>query len=159
MTGKEGLFKLKIKRLNDRDSTRLNIRKKFMPTLQTRKENQHENLCEELLRERAAVLSRAGIAVGDAIDRLMRIEQEIETKISLLKSYSTKVHDHEILDKQKLLLQEINFNIVQFNDLCRNAQLKYYYLIVTREALGLRRHEMIKEIYRIPLIKEKIQAI
>ena len=146
---------MKIKRLNDRDSTRLNMRKRFMPTLQTRKDNQHENLYEELLRERAAVLSRAGIAVEDAIDRLMSVEQEIETKISLLKLFRTQAHDREILDKQKLLHEEINLNIDQFNDLCRNAQLKYYYLIVTREAMGLRRHEMIKEIYRIPSIKKK----
>jgi hypothetical protein len=155
----EGLFNLKIKRLNDRDSIRSNMRKRFMPTLQTRKDKQHENLCEELLRERAAVLSRAGYAVEDALDRLMQIEQEIETKISLLKSFRTQAHDREILDKQKLLHEEINLNIDQFNNLCRNAQLKYYYLIVTREALGLRRHGMIKEIYRIPSIRGKIQAI
>ena len=146
---------MKIKRLNDRDSSRLNIRKRFMPTLQTRKDNQHENICEEILRERAAVLSRAGIALEDAIDRLMSVDREIETKISLLKSYGTMAHDRDILNKQKLVHEEINLHIDQFNDLCRNAQLKYYYLIVTREALGLRRHEMIKEIYRIPSIKKK----
>ena len=130
-----------------------------MPILQNRKEDQHENLCEELLRERAAVLGRAGFAVEDAIGRLMYLEREIEKKILLLKSYRTVAHDREMLDKQKFLHQEINLNIDQFNDLCRNAQLKYYYLIVTREALGLRRHEMIKEIYRIPPIMKRIRAI
>ena len=130
-----------------------------MPILQNRKEDQHENLCEELLRERAAVLGRAGFAVEDAIGRLMYLEREIEKKILLLKSYRTVAHDREMLDKQKFLHQEINLNIDQFNDLCRNAQLKYYYLIVTREALGLRRHEVIKEIYRIPAIMKKIKAI
>jgi hypothetical protein len=130
-----------------------------MPTLQTRKDNQHENICEEILRERAAVLSRAGYALEEAIDRLMSIEREIERKISLLKSDSTKMNDREIFDKQELLIEEINLNIGKFNDLCRNAQLKYYYLIVTREALGLRRHEVIKEIYRIPSIMKKVQAI
>lgn len=130
-----------------------------MPTIQTIKENRHENLCEELLRERAAVLGRAGIAVEDAIDRLMFVAREIEAKISLLKSYSTAVHDCEVLDKQKLLHKEINLDIDQFNDICRNAQIKYYYLIVTREALGLRRHEVIKETYRIPAIMKKIKAI
>jgi hypothetical protein len=130
-----------------------------MPTLQTRKDNHHENICEELLQERAAVLSRAGYAVEDAIDRLKSVGREIETKISLLKSYRTEEHNREILDKQKLLHEEINLHIDQFNDFCRNAQIKYYYLIVTREAMGLRRHEMIKEIYRIPSIKKKIQAI
>jgi hypothetical protein len=130
-----------------------------MTTLQTRKDNQHENICEEILRERAAVLSRAGYALEEAIDRLMSIEREIERKISLLKSDSTKMNDREIFDKQELLIEEINLNIGKFNDLCRNAQLKYYYLIVTREALGLRRHEVIKEIYRIPSIMKKVQAI
>ena len=130
-----------------------------MPILQNRKEDQHENLCEELLRERAAVLGRAGFAVEDAIGRLMYLEREIEKKILLLKSYRTVAHDREMLDKQKFLHQEINLNIDQFNDLCRSAQLKYYYLIVTREALGLRRHEVIKEIYRIPAIMKKIKAI
>jgi len=130
-----------------------------MPTIQTRKEDQHENLCEELLRERAAVLGRAGIAVEDAIDRLMLVAREIETKVSLLNSYRVAAHDCEILGKKKLLHEEINLNIDQFNDLCQNAQIKYYYLIVTREALGLRRHEMIKEIYQIPSTKEKIKAI
>jgi hypothetical protein len=130
-----------------------------MPTLQTRKDNHHENICEELLQERAAVLSRAGYAVEDAIDRLKSVGREIETKISLLKSYRTEEHNREILNKQKLLHKEINLHIDQFNDFCRNAQIKYYYLIVTREAMGLRRHEMIKEIYRIPSIKKKIQAI
>jgi len=130
-------------------------RKKFMPTLQTRKENQHENLCEELLRERAAVLSRAGIALEDAIGHLMALEREIAIKISLLKSFTTQAQDRDILDKLNLLQEEINLNIDKFNNLCRNAQLKYYYLIVTREALGLRRHEMIKEIYRIPSIMKK----
>ena len=130
-----------------------------MPTIQTRKENQHENLCEELLRERAAVLSRAGFALEDAIERLMSVGCEIETKISLLKSYSTAAHDHKILDKQKLLHAEINLDVEQYNDLCSDARLKYYYLIVTREALGLRRHDVIKEIYRIPSTKKKIKAI
>lgn len=130
-----------------------------MPSIQTIKENQHENLCEELLRERAAVLGRAGIAVEDAIDRLMSLAQEIETKMSLLKSYRTAAQNREILGKQKLLHEEINLDVDQYNDLCRNAQLKYYYLIVTREALGLRRHDVIKEIYRIPAIMKKIKAI
>jgi len=130
-----------------------------MPTIQTIKENRHENLCEELLRERAAVLGRAGIAVEDVIDRLMSVADEIETKMSLLKTYSTMTHDREILHKQKILHEEINLDIDQFNDLCRNARLKYYYLIVTREALGLRRHEVIKEVYWIPAIMKKIKAI
>lgn len=150
---------MKIKHLNDRSTGHLNSGEMVMPAIQTIKENRHENLCEELLRERAAVLGRAGIAVEDAIERVMSVAQEIEAKISRLRSSNTMANDCGIPDKQKILHEEINLNVDQFNDLCRDARLKYYYLIVTREALGLRRHDMIKEIYRIPGIMKKIQAI
>jgi len=30
------------------------------------------------------------------------------------------------------------------------AQLRYYYLIVTREAMGFRRHKAVEDVYRIP---------
>ncbi len=58
----------------------------------------------------------------------------------------------------KLLIAEINSIIDQFNTVRKTAQLKYYYLIVTREAMGLRRHNMIQEIYIIPARKKKMQA-
>jgi hypothetical protein len=130
-----------------------------MQIMQKRKNEQHENLCEELLREKAAVLSRAGMAVDDAIGRLMRVDREIEVKISLLKAFSWDENASEILQKKQLICEEINLSIDQFNALRQKAQLQYYYLIVTREALGLRRHEIIQEIYRIPDKKEKIRAI
>jgi hypothetical protein len=116
-------------------------------------------LCEELLREKAAVLSRAGMAVEDAIARIMRMDREIEVKISILNFLDCNDHTSEILQKKQLICEEINFSIEKFNALHQKAELQYYYLIVTREALGLRRHEMIQEIYRIPEKKEKIQAI
>ena len=50
----------------------------------------------------------------------------------LLKSSRTGVYDRDVLDKQRLLHEEINLHIDQFNDLCRNAQLKFYYLIGNR---------------------------
>ena len=128
-----------------------------MPTPQKRKNEQHENLCEELLREKAAVLSRAGIAVDDAIWQLMRMDREIEVKIYHLKTFRQNKQAPETLQKKQLIREEINLSIDQFNAIRRKAQLQYYYLIVTREALGLRRHEMIQEIYRIPDKKEKIR--
>jgi hypothetical protein len=130
-----------------------------MQTLQKRKNDQQDNLLEELLREKAAVLSRAGMAVDDAIEQLMRIDREIEVKISLLTFLNCNDHASEILQKKQLICEEINLSIDQFNAIRQKAQLQYYYLIVTREALGLRRHEMIQEIYRIPEKKEKRQAI
>lgn len=130
-----------------------------MQISQKRKNDQQDNLLEELLREKAAVLSRAGMTVDDAIGQLTCVNREIEGKISLLKALSGNEHTAEILQKKQLIHEEINLSIDRFNTIRQKAQLQYYYLIVTREALGLRRHEMIQEIYRIPEKKEKIKAI
>jgi hypothetical protein len=132
-------------------------RKGLMPVLQSKKEESHETLCEELLRERAAVLSRAGNAVEDALDELARVDDEIRIKNAYLKSFRRYKPDSDYRQKQRALIAEINVSIDQFNNIHKKAQLKYYYLIVTREALGLRRHEMIQEIYRIPAKKEKVR--
>ena len=130
-----------------------------MQISQKRKNDQQDNLLEELLREKAAVLSRAGMAVDDAIGQLMRVDREIEVKISLLKALSENEHASETSQKKQSIHEEINLSIDRFNTIRQKAQLQYYYLIVTREALGLRRHDMIQEIYRIPEKKEKIKAI
>jgi len=130
-----------------------------MQISQKRKNDQQDNLLEELLREKAAVLSRAGMAVDDAIGQLMRVDREIEVKISLLKALSENEHASETSQKKQSIHEEINLSIDRFNTIRQKAQLQYYYLIVTREALGLRRHDMIQEIYRIPEKKEKIKAV
>jgi len=129
-----------------------------MQISQKRKNDQQDNLLEELLREKAAVLSRAGMSVDDAIGQLMRVDREIEVKMSLLKALSENEHASETSQKKQSIHEEINLSIDRFNTIRQKAQLQYYYLIVTREALGLRRHEMIQEIYRIPERKEKIKA-
>ena len=129
-----------------------------MQISQKRKKEQQDNLLEELLREKAAVLSRAGMAVDDVIRQLNRVSYEIEVKISLLKTFNGDEQTSEILRKKQSIHEEINLSIDHFNTIRQKAQLQYYYLIVTREALGLRRHEMIQEIYRIPEKKEKIKA-
>ena len=125
---------------------------------QKRKNDQQDNLLEELLREKAAVLSRAGMAVDEAIEQLMRKDQEIEAKLSHLNTFIRNKHTSEMLQKKRRVCEEINLSIDQFNSIRQKAQLQYYYLIVTREALGLRRHEMIQAIYRIPALKEKIRT-
>ena len=129
-----------------------------MQLSQKRKNDQQDNLLEELLREKAAVLSRAGMAVDEAIEQLTRKDQEIEAKLSLLKTFIWNKHTSEILQKKQMVCEEINLSIDQFNSIRKKAQLQYYYLIVTREALGLRRHEMIQDIYRIPDKREKIRT-
>jgi hypothetical protein len=129
-----------------------------MSTLKKKRNEKHESLCEELQREKAAVLSRAGFAVDDAIRRLNILEQEIESKLSLLTAFNHREHTHEIKLERQSICKEINLSIDKFNTVREKAQLQYYYLIVTREALGLRRHEMIQEIYRIPEKKKKVRT-
>ena len=129
-----------------------------MQISQKRKNDQQDILLEELLREKAAVLSRAAMAVEKAIEQLTRKGQEIEAKLSLLNTFIWNKHTSEMLKKKQMVCEEINLSIDNFNVIRQKAQLQYYYLIVTREALGLRRHEMIQDIYRIPAKKEKIRT-
>lgn len=122
------------------------------------KKDQQESLCEELLRERAVVLSRAGFAVEDALEKLAKIEEQIEDKLRCFYSYQK---DDSVPGGQcrQAFLDDINLIIDQFNAACQKAELQFYYLIVTREALGLRRHETVERLYRVPLKKKKMQAI
>jgi hypothetical protein len=123
------------------------------------RENQHETLCEELLRERAAVLARAGFAVEDALEKLVKIDRQLEEKLRDWHSRQADPAGIEDLQKPPSVFEEINEIIDQFNAACRKAEIQYYYLIVTREALGLRRHETVQKLYQVPPKKKKMQAI
>jgi hypothetical protein len=92
------------------------------------------------------------------IKKLICIEREIEEKKSLLKFPEGDDRPSEVSPDKQLICEEINISIDRFNAFLQKAQTQYYYLIVTREALGLRRHEMIQKIYRIPDKKEKIRT-
>lgn len=126
--------------------------------LSSRREENHDILCEELLRERAAVLGRAGMAVEEAIAELMKLDHVIKVKDELLQSLQKQEQIPDNLHKQQLIIAEINESIDKFNVVHKRAELKYYYLIVTREALGLRRHDTIKEFYKIPVKKKRTQT-
>jgi hypothetical protein len=121
------------------------------------KDERHEVLIEEFLREKAAVLARAGFAVEDAIKKLLSIEKEIEEKKSLLNLSGSGNTDLVNAGDRQLICNEINIIIEKFNSFHKKAETQYYYLIVTREALGLRRHEMIQKMYRIPDRKKKYE--
>ena len=129
-----------------------------MQSSQSRREDSVDILREEFLQERAAVLGRAGMAVEDVIAELAKLEQEIQIKKEQLQSLQLDEECHYIPNEQQLLIEEINIDIEQFNVVIEKAKIKYYYLIVTREAMGLRRHKMIQEMYVIPKKKKKIQA-
>lgn len=117
------------------------------------RENHHESLIDEMLRERAAVLSRAGFAVEEALEKLIAIDRQLEEKILYW-----QCRDHDVPDGQPDF-EEINGLVDQFNTARQKAEVQYYYLIVTREALGLRRHETVQKLYQIPPKKKKIQAV
>jgi len=120
------------------------------------KEGKHETFCEELLKERAAVLSRAGFALEEAIANVCRLEKEIADQCRMLMSSGEKCADLEN-GGEKITIETINANVDKFNKARQEAELKYYYLIVTREALGLRRHNIISDLYPIPAKKKKIE--
>jgi len=127
-------------------------------TIQKIKKEQQSNILEELLREKASVLSRASWAVEDVLDKLAKLEAEIEKKISRLNGVKKVDHPSALMRQKEKLYEEINGQIDEYNRVCRKAHLQYYYLIVTREALGLRRHEMVQKMYRIPETKKRIKA-
>jgi len=130
-----------------------------MPAPGAEKQNQHDHLCEELLRERAAVLSRAGFAVEDALEKLLKLDHDIEEKIQGFRLLTRDTgREYHPPDRQSIL-NEINLSVDQFNMVRQKAEIQFYYLIVTREALGLRRHETVRRLYPIPPKKKKIQAI
>ena len=148
---------MKIKPLNDKHAL-LIPEKIIMQLPQSRRDEVHDTLCEELLRERAAVLSRAGTAVEIVLAELAGLDQEIQIKNERLEVIEQYKQTTDNLNERRMLLEDINISIDRFNIVREKAQLKYYYLIVTREALGLRRHDRIQEIYMIPVKKKKMQA-
>lgn len=118
-----------------------------------------EILKEEFLKERAVVLGRTGESVAKAIVKLQRLAQVIEEnqkQILSLGNESEREHKHHDLKTAKeRIIRELNKKISLYNRLWEHAQLRYYYLIVTREAMGLRSHHRVEEIYRIPPKKKQ----
>jgi len=116
---------------------------------------------EEFLKERAVVLGRTGESVAKAIVNLQRMAHNIEKNHQYIKSLEDRLdgapnHDDVRKEKEKVL-KDINKMILQYNRLWDHAQLRYYYLIVTREAMGLRSHHRVEEIYRIPPKKKQLR--
>jgi hypothetical protein len=109
-------------------------------------------LQQEILRERAEVLSRAGHSVEQALIKLRLLEESIEGQCrDLHRTGHSPAISREI--------KEINSKINRYNRLREYAQLRYHYLIITREAIGLRRHHRVEEIYPIPPKKRHLQEI
>lgn len=125
------------------------------------KTNPEDILKEEFLQERAAVLGRAGEKVYDALESLFGIEKIIE-ELSwsfnrIVERCRAPYDDSNQMSPRKRALLEINAEISRFNRVREYARLRYYYLIVTRESMGMRRHHWIEDVYRIPPKKALIQ--
>ncbi len=119
--------------------------------IKTKKTTQ-DILQEEMLRERAAVLARAGEKLAAAQEKLGKIEEEISEALALWRCRGDAQDGAAPAktDGARRLLCEINGKIRAYNRQREQVKTRYYYLIVTREALGLIHHQRLAELYRIP---------
>jgi hypothetical protein len=102
-------------------------------------------LQEDLLRERASTLARAGERLTDALEKLQSIEKDL-TEVLVL--WNREVESGG--GNSQNLRGEVNVKIRAYNRQREHVETRYYYLIVTREALGIIHHKRLEEIYRIP---------
>ncbi len=108
-----------------------------MSTARQLRQNLNDKTEIEIFQERAEVLGRAGEALSRALEQLRTIGDRIHGAIAAgIRS-----------EKQR---RTVNDDIVQFNEIREHARLRYYYLIVTREAVGFRGHRAVDETYPIP---------
>jgi hypothetical protein len=119
-------------------------------------------LQEEFLQERAAVLGRAGDSVSRALESLWGIENSLDERLrrlreleQLISQDGKSVRNSGGLRRQMMI--EINREISKFNGAREYALMRHYYLIVTREAMGIRRHHWVEQHYRIPPRKKHLQ--
>ena len=132
--------------------------------LKLNRDNDPENILrEEMLKERAEVLGRAGEKLAVAIAKIRNIDQVIDERLRHfrlgLERYKGKGEGSKIASLEQEFLEEINREIGRYNRAREYAKLRYYYLIVTREAMGMRRHHWVEELYRIPPRKQQIRKI
>ena len=118
-------------------------------------------LREEMMREKAEVLGRAGEKLSAAIEKVKSIEQGVEERLKKLQSLFEKSQEgydnFGLAPQRQKMVKEINKEISKFNHAREYAKLRYYYLIVTREAMGMRRHHWVDESYKIPPKKKYLR--
>ncbi len=128
------------------------------------REKDPENILrEEMLKERAEVLGRAGEKLAAALEKMKTIEQGIDERLkqfrTVAKKHEENGDDDKLVSMKKDIAGEINREIGKFNRAREYAKLRYYYLIVTREAMGMRRHHWVDEWYRIPPRKPHLRDL
>ena len=102
-------------------------------------------LQEEMVRERVAVLARAGERLTDALEKLRKMDCDIAE--SMARWRRGEGNEGESRGR---LRDEINGKIRAYNLQRDHVKTRYYYLIVTREALGITHHQRLEDIYRVP---------
>jgi hypothetical protein len=125
------------------------------------KKNVQDILQDEIFRERVTVLARAGEQLADALKALEKMECEIAagtTALTRMVGKGGSFVSQAAADRRRLI-DELNGKIALYNRQREQVRTRYYYLIVTREALGIIHHQRLEEIYRIPppkrLLSEK----
>jgi len=134
------------------------------------KKTTQEILQEEMLRERVAVLARTGEQLAEALEKLHVMERDIEAAMAAGRvSESGEAGQNRsgtgiaVTGKtgagkgRKQFSGELNGKILSYNRQRDHVLTRYYYLILTREALGLTHHQRLEEIYRIPPKKHCLQ--
>jgi hypothetical protein len=119
-------------------------------------------LQEEFLQEKAAVLGRAGESVSKALEKLQGIEKSLKERLIRLRDIERSIRqDCPDIDNmgglRRQIMIEINKEIHKYNRAREYASTRYYYLIVTREAMGMRRHHWVEQHYRVPPRKKHLQ--
>lgn len=112
--------------------------------IDTRKTTQ-DILQEEMVRERVTVLARAGERLTEALEKLRQMDSDIAESMALW-----RLDQGNDGGSRQHLLGEINGKIRAYNLQRDHVKTRYYYLIVTREALGITHHQRLEEIYRVP---------
>jgi len=82
------------------------------------------------------------------MDRLAEIERLVSQDLTDVRSLS---------QLRRQIVAEINWEISRFNGAREYALMRLYYLIVTREAMGMRRHHWVDQHYRVPPRKKHLQ--
>jgi len=111
-----------------------------------------EKTIEEIFQERADVLYRTGEALSDALRKLNAIGKVVGSRMEDLRT----IGENREPDTIRRLHAGINREITRYNRAREYAKLRYRYLIITREAMGFRRHTWVDEVYRIPPKKKHL---
>lgn len=117
-------------------------------------------LKEDILQEKAAVLRRTSEKVFAALESLRAIEKEIQERFINLQRIADQCRQQNDVKLNALKTQavkDLNAEISRFNHAREYAKKRYYYLIVTREAMGMRLHQWIEDIYKIPPRKKHLR--